>query len=245
MSSDGAPNLSVFAEPDLLTALDGADDLDLLRFIADQAENPQRANAAWKAFYQRYKGWLWTKCVHVARDLGGDTWVQDIFYDVVEYVYLHAERFRLPPGAERASAAPRIKAWLGKITNTKLRKRLEGRYDEVTVDNEQWTKLDRAPEQRGEAGGKISTAERQGFRAAFNALSEREQVVLRVTFQYHRFDANFQRLPNKVVAELADQLGTTPENLRTIRTRAMRELRTALRPTSPANPRTDVNYEKK
>jgi RNA polymerase sigma factor (sigma-70 family) len=233
-TSDGAPTLSVFAKPDLLAGVEQADDLSLLRLIADQANDADRANAAWKVFYGRYKGWLWTKCHHVARDLGGETWVEDIFLDTMECVYRYAHRFHLPANVPATSVIAHIKAWLGKITSNNLRNRLEGHYDEVTIDDEAWAKH-RAAEPSDHLES-TPTAEQQAFRAAFAALSEREQVVLRVTFQYHRFGADFQRLPNHVVRDLADQLGTTPENLRTIRSRALRKLGVTRATTSPAKP---------
>lgn len=230
-TSDGAPVLSVSAEPTLVARLETADDLALLQAIAAQASGAERANAAWKVFYQRQKGWLWTKCRHVAFELGGDTWVEDIFLDTMECVYLYAHRFQLPVGVPRTSAGPHIKAWLGKITNTNLRKRLEGHYDEVTLEDAEWARQS-APHPADTEPPQLSGAEQPAFRAAFASLSEREQVVLRVTFQYHHSGAHFQRLPNRVVADLSSQLGTTPENLRTIRSRALRKLRTALK-TSP------------
>lgn len=236
-TSDGAPTLSVFAESDLLAALDRTDDLSLLRLIADQANDTHRANAAWKIFYSRYKEWLWTKCRHVALDLGGETWVEDIFLDTMECVYRYAHRFQLPCGMPAGAVVPHIKAWLGKITNTNLRKRLEGHYKEVTLDDQEWAKY-RAPEPAEQQAEGMLTAEQQAFRAAFAALSKREQIVLRVTFQYHRFDADFQRLPNRVVRELAEQLGTTTENLRTIRSRALRKLGVAHAVPTHAKPQT-------
>jgi RNA polymerase sigma factor (sigma-70 family) len=55
-------------------------------------------------------------------------------------------------------------------------------------------------------------------------LSEREQDVLRVTALYLRA-GDHQRLPNAVSAELAARWGTTSENIRAIRSRAMKKLR--------------------
>lgn len=238
-SSEGAPSLNVFAKPEVLAVVQDSDDLALLQLIGQRKKNADRADAAWKIFYDRYKGWLWTKCRKLAFDLGGETWVEDIFLDTMEAVYLYANRFHLPSDIAVTAAVPHIKAWLGKITNTNLRKRLEGHYDEVTLEGEQWARY-RAPEETEEPVQKLPTAEQEAFHAAFNALSEREQIVLRVTFQYHRFGKKFQRLPNRVVSDLAEQLGTTAENLRTIRTRALRKLRVAVATIPPPQPHNAV-----
>jgi len=58
-------------------------------------------------------------------------------------------------------------------------------------------------------------------------LSDREQDVLRVTALYHRA-GDHQRLPNSVSAELAARWGTTNDNIRAIRTRAMKKLKAFL-----------------
>ena len=51
-------------------------------------------------------------------------------------------------------------------------------------------------------------------RRAIAALGEKEQLVIRVTFQWYRPEAPHQRLSNEIAAELAATLQTTPENLR-------------------------------
>ena len=68
----------------------------------------------------------------------------------------------------------------------------------------------------------------QRVRAAVESLTEREQMVLRVTFQWYEPGREHQRLPNDVTAELANTLQTTPENLRQIRRRALAKLRAHL-----------------
>jgi len=54
-------------------------------------------------------------------------------------------------------------------------------------------------------------------------------MVIRVTFQWYQPDREHQRLPNQVAKDLADTLGTTPENLRQIRHRALRKIEAHLR----------------
>jgi len=51
--------------------------------------------------------------------------------------------------------------------------------------------------------------------------------VLRVTALYHKAEGH-NRLPNDVSAELAARWNTTNENLRAIRSRAMKKLRKAM-----------------
>ena len=224
---NAAPTLTIFAPPDLLASLEAKDSLSLLAVMARAAEDQDRADAAWKIFYVRYGGWLWWKCRQAALALGGETWVDDIFLETMEAVYLKAGKFRVAPDSTAEDTEALLKGWLGTITNNKLQRRLEGRRDEVTVSEEQWMRLNPVREKQAdveaETGG--PSPEQKAFSEAFASLSEREQTVLRVTFQYHRFGSEFQRLSNEVTKDLASQLGTTPENLRAIRKRALDKLR--------------------
>ena len=60
---------------------------------------------------------------------------------------------------------------------------------------------------------------------ALETLSDREQDVVLETMYYYRYGEEYQRLPNAVSAGLVMQLDTTPENIRTIRSRAMRKIK--------------------
>ena len=62
------------------------------------------------------------------------------------------------------------------------------------------------------------------MRRALGELTERERDVLRVTALYLRAGDN-QRLPNAVSAELAQRWGTNSDNIRAIRSRAMKKLK--------------------
>jgi DNA-directed RNA polymerase sigma subunit (sigma70/sigma32) len=63
------------------------------------------------------------------------------------------------------------------------------------------------------------------FEAAWATLNDREQQVLRTTAFWSRPGAKNQRLPNKVMEELAADLKTTPANIRQIRKRAAAKVR--------------------
>ena len=60
-------------------------------------------------------------------------------------------------------------------------------------------------------------------------LTEREQDVLRTTFHWYDPAREHQKLPEAVLSELAERWNTTPENIRQIRSRALRRLKDALR----------------
>ncbi|MEO5728227.1 MAG: sigma factor-like helix-turn-helix DNA-binding protein, partial [Byssovorax sp.] len=62
---------------------------------------------------------------------------------------------------------------------------------------------------------------------ALDQLSERERDVLRVSALHYRAGEH-QRLPNADSAELAGRWGTTNDNIRAIRVRAMKKLKELL-----------------
>ena len=83
-------------------------------------------------------------------------------------------------------------------------------------------------------GVRTPSAKEHAVREAICSLTEREQLVIRTTFQWYRPEKAHQRLPNDVAGELAETLGTTPENLRQIRRRAMRKIADFVRARSGA-----------
>lgn len=63
------------------------------------------------------------------------------------------------------------------------------------------------------------------MREALDTLSERERDVLRVAALYFRPGEEHQRLPNEVAAELARRWETSGDNVRAIRSRAIKKLK--------------------
>ncbi|MGB2823278.1 MAG: hypothetical protein WBF17_20015, partial [Phycisphaerae bacterium] len=112
-------------------------------------------------------------------------------------------------------------AWLGWIARRLVQDLLRGRARVPTrgLEPEHWQQMP-----AGEAPARAASRNEQLVRQALEALSEREQRVIRVTFQWYQADKAHQRLPNDVSADLARTLDTTPENLRQIRRRALRKI---------------------
>jgi DNA-directed RNA polymerase sigma subunit (sigma70/sigma32) len=55
-------------------------------------------------------------------------------------------------------------------------------------------------------------------------LSETEQTILRATMSFYQPDKRHQRMPHAAMQELSQQLAESPENIRQIRSRAMKKL---------------------
>jgi RNA polymerase sigma factor (sigma-70 family) len=76
-----------------------------------------------------------------------------------------------------------------------------------------------------ETGPSSPSANRKLLDEAIDSLSEKEQRVLRTTFQYYQPGKQHQRLPNDVAEDLAKELGTTSDNVRQIRHRALEKIK--------------------
>jgi RNA polymerase sigma factor (sigma-70 family) len=231
---DSAPTL-VPSNPKLFALIDPEDDASILRQIGGCEGRTDRADAAWEVFYTRHRDWLWRKCYSAADALGGITWVREIFQDTLLAVLSSASRFRLPADVPSDGITPHVRAWMGPILKNNLCSRLRDRrkQNELAESLASQISSTQTVHERLTEEVLLPLPYQSAFEEAFASLTEREQTVLRVTFQFYRFGEKAQRLPTKELAEVAEQLKITPENLRAIRMRSMRKLRDLLKPYLP------------
>ena len=195
-------------------------DPELLALIADRDADPSARNRAQAAFYSCHVRYLYGVLARDAHKLlrvagvGPEDLVQETFHRAFE----RAHTFSAGDATEPEQLRRRTRAWLGRIALNLLADYLRSvREVSATPYLEQLScdEIDRAaPPSR----------ELSSICAALDRLSEREQDVLRVTALYQRA-GDHQRLPNAVSAELAARWGTTNENIRAIRSRALKKLK--------------------
>ena len=209
-------------------------DGDLLECMALAEADPVAAREAWEQFYVRHVRYLYAVCMRAYGCMVGDAGVADLVAETFHRAYEHAGTFRPVDGDDGDLLRRRTRAWLGRIAQrlfqTLLRTR--GRVATVRLSQEHWQNVAAEPPEIP-AGEGASPRIRQ-VREAIARLTGREQTVLRVTMQWYRPDMDNQRMPEAVVAELAESLQTTPENLRQIRRRALRKIRQFLQQTPQA-----------
>jgi len=153
--------------------------------------------------------------------LGGEGGAADLAAEAFRAAFQNARKFDPAGIADGERLRLRARAWLGWIARRLVQDILRGRSRLPTKGLEMghWQQVaaaDRPP--------RTPSAKEQAAREAIGSLTQREQLVIRTTFQWYRPEKAHQRLPNDVAAELAETLGTTPENLRQIRRRAMRKI---------------------
>ena len=215
--------------------LASATDAGLLACMATGGEGDLRARSAWEEFYRRHVEYLYRVCLRAYGDLlGGEAGAADITAEALRIAFVNADKFD-PAGIDDAERLRlRARGWLGWIARRLVQDILRSRRRLPVRDME----LGHWPAAALPGAGE-PTEKAQLARQAIEALSEREQVVIRTTMQWYRPEKDNQRLPNEVSAELAATLATTPENLRQIRRRAMTKIAEFIRRGGETNGKTN------
>jgi RNA polymerase sigma factor (sigma-70 family) len=209
-------------------------DADLMVYMAMGREDPEAAREAWAEFYQRHVGYLYAVCRRAyAPILGGEAGASDLVADTFLRAYESAGTFDAGGLVDPERLRRRTRAWLGRIAQRLALTLLRGRgfVRTARVDVGEWLETS-APEPVAAAESERISRVRQ----AIERLSDKEQIVIRVTFEWHEPGKPHQRLPNDVAEELAATLQTTPENLRQIRRRALKKIREFLEKGDPHDP---------
>jgi RNA polymerase sigma factor (sigma-70 family) len=143
---------------------------------------------------------------------------EDLVHDTFQRACDRAITFR-PSTAETDVERQRwTRAWLGKIARNLLLELLRARPEILTGDMDAESERQRDSEPPSHHQRKL-----RALGDALASLTEREQDVLRVTAMYYRASAH-QRLPNEVSEELAARWQTSNENIRAIRSRALKRI---------------------
>ena len=223
---------------------DGASDTDadLMVYMSMGADDPVAARDAWAEFYGRHVNYLYAVCSRAYGDtMCGDAGVGDLVAETFRKAFQCAHLFSAEGIEDPEHLRRRSRAWLGRIAQRlfqdALRKRR--RLEMVHLDPDMWQQV---PERTAEAQPDDERVRR--VRDVLEQLSEKEQAVIRVTFQWYRPGQSHQRLPNDVVADLAATLRTTPENLRQIRRRALAKIRERLGRMDASRPATVPRTER-
>ncbi|MBT3379418.1 MAG: sigma-70 family RNA polymerase sigma factor [Lentisphaerae bacterium] len=202
-------------------------DAELLVFMSVKDDDPLAARDAWAEFYERHVEYLHGMCWRACADLlHGDASVGDLVAETFRRAFDRAGTFSCEDASGPDEIRRRVRGWLGRIAQRLLQDILRGhgRLDVIHVEQEVWQQIPQ-PEPSVSAEG----PEIERVREALQRLPEREQLVIRVTFQWYRPGREHQRLPKAVVEDLAATLRTTPENLRQIRRRALERIRRYLK----------------
>lgn len=195
-------------------------DAELLARVAQGASDPARARGAQAEFYARHVRYLYGSLRKRRQllELAAES-PEDLVQETFQRAFERAHTFRSLPGLAADHERQRTRAWLGRIAHSLLADQLRGEL--ATADSPY---LERIGVEVEESVATTSPA-LERVRQALASMSEREQDVLRVTALYYRVGHESQRLPNRVSEELAQRWQTTNENIRAIRSRALKRLK--------------------
>lgn len=193
-------------------------DAELLASIASRSSHLE-SNQAQAMFYSRHVRYLYGVLVRRQSKLLSLAGVsaEDLVQETFHRAFERAHTFKPDDTLDAELGRRRTRAWLGRVAQNLLADQLV-RFREVSAS----PYLDRVSSEGLDESPTLSR-EVDLVSEGLDALTEREQDVLRVTALYQRA-GDHQRLPNAISAELAARWGTSNENIRAIRFRAMKKL---------------------
>jgi RNA polymerase sigma factor (sigma-70 family) len=204
--------------------IDAINDFELIRRMAEQNANFQAAREAWGHFYVRHHKYLLRVCGSLHKEVLGPSGVQDAVQDTFMKAFRGARTFRCEESCETEMQARKVRAWLTRILQNVVRDQFKGDALVSFVEDENLDQIAGPLEDASEESA-LPESERQVLvKSGLAALSEVEQIVLRATmFDWQGGRVN-QRMPHSAMQNLSHQINKSPENIRQIRSRAMKKI---------------------
>ena len=213
-----------------LTELSDLSDEVLLTLIAQKDEDHVIGTAAFETLYERYYRYLYYISV---KKLGLKQEADR--YDLVQATFLRvyekAGTYESYDDEDAKQAQIRFLKWLGTIARNILidmHRKQKGilllSFEEQETAREVHAKAiynDNAFGSEPDDTQDDCSDEMKALQKALDNLPERERHIIRVTWHYHDYGKEQQRVPSEVIAELARIYNVTPATLRKIRERAM------------------------
>ena len=195
-------------------------DAELLASVARGDRDPARSRDAQAQFYERHVRYLYgaLRKRRQLLELAGES-AEDLVQETFQRAFDRAHTFHAAPELDAERQRQRTRAWLGRVAHSLLVDKL--RDEPARADSPYLEQL--GVEDDAEPAAVTPALER--VVQALGSMSEREQDVLRVTALYYKAGHDSQRLPNRVSEELAERWQTTNDNIRAIRSRALKRLK--------------------
>jgi len=215
--------------PSLMPRQGRLSDAELLARVVRAELDPGAAHRAQGELYARHVRYLYGVVLRQSQQLlrAAGMSAEDLVQETFQRAFERAHTF--DPGGDFSDErlGRRTRAWLGRIAERLLADAL-ARSREVPATPYLERLTCESIDEPVPASPQLALVI-----AGLRQLSEREQDVLRVTALYHRVGEPHQRLPNAVSEQLAARWDTTSENVRAIRSRALKKLRAILTAQGP------------
>ena len=214
-----------------------ASDAVLLTLMAQRHTDTTTAQRAWEEFYHRHRQYLYHVACKVGMVNASDR--SDLVQETFLRVFEKAHTFQEEDSTDNAQGRIRVRAWMGRIAHRLFQDMLK-KYGYLRLFGDMGAAIqdDAQPQPPAVESDKPPSPALQAVLQAIESLSAREQEIMRVTWQYYT-PGQQQRLPHDVVAQLARDFKTSPENIRKIRERALRKIKAMLL-SSPHSPKEET-----
>ena len=211
-----------------------ATDADLFEWMAMGDSCATDAHAAFAEFYRRHSQYLYSQC---ERRYGGEA--EDIVADTFRRVYESAGQFdrnTLANVSDPVAARRLVRAWVGQI----VRWVAADHFAERDRQPESVTPgcIDSLPDNRCADPANPTTDSElvTQVRNVISSLPERKQAIAWTIAHSWCPELGRLRWSQEDLDAIGERFGLTRENIRQIRTRLIRKLRTLLEPILNANP---------
>jgi len=205
----------------------GMSDADLLRSMANRADDAENAKWAWGQLFERHAPQLYAFCWHkFSNILRNPEDVVGLVHDVFIHVFEHADQFKPAAGASPAELTRRIRSWLAKQASWKVIDENRARSNSPTIVEPEVLVAQESAIGSAGAENPATSPACLLLRACIGELSARDADVLLTSLKYYDRGSEEFRVPAAVQQGLCrDWKINSPATMRQIRMRALEKVR--------------------
>jgi RNA polymerase sigma factor (sigma-70 family) len=202
------------------------DDFKLIRHMAYQEADFEAARDAWGHFYMRHHHAVTRVAIYQYGHFVPAGAIEDFIEDGFIKAFDRAKSFNCEEHCTVDLQQRKVRAWVIRIIQNIVRDSFEGQLEVLFVEAAELDELSGVTEQSNVVSTVPESERLRLLKSGFVLLSEFEKTILLATMAWWRPDETHQRMPHSAMDELAKQIGKSPENIRKIRSRAMKKLET-------------------
>jgi len=201
---------------------------ELLAYMAlYQDDEPQEAEEAFNEFYYRYYSFVTavvTKNCPNGSAYYDPSLIKSTVHNTFCNVYARAETFKTEGQTNKANSEGRIKAWLSQIAKNEMRQLLKTTIPYLNKHefNEYATATDPTELHTYLRNDNPTSFQRDLIDRALASLSDKQRHIL---LTYLRFQDGNKKLPKEELERLAILYDTSSDNLRQIKSRALKKVK--------------------
>lgn len=206
-------------------------DCDLMLYIQLKDEDEKNANLALKELIDRHHIYLVSvglKALNRPNLYGSEEFIQDLVMDTWKKIYDHAESYNGSTPNEATLSRRTFRAWAGRILRNHLRdwlkaKRNRGIVQSINLCFEEHYGQNELPDSNNDTF--TEKLEESSADSLFSCLTEKEADVMRELLLHLGTGILTSALPHGAIEQIAEEMDTTAENIRQLKSRAIRKIK--------------------